>query len=94
MEQSVNYLGLIPLFPLLGAVIIGLLHVFTCKRTRLPEKIYGILAALDRSCLCACSQGFCHLKALPPEARFLIIMPSPGSMSVIFISPWAFWPIR
>ena len=46
MEQSATYLGLIPLFPLLGAVVIGLLHVFTCNRKRLPEKFYGLLACV------------------------------------------------
>ena len=44
MEHSTFYLGMIPLFPLLGAVCIGLLHVFTCKRWRLPQLLYGILA--------------------------------------------------
>jgi NADH-quinone oxidoreductase subunit L len=72
MEQSVNYLGLIPLFPLLGAVIIGLLHVFTCNRTRLPEKLYGILACVGPilSFILAL-RVFVALKELPPESRFL-----------------------
>ncbi|MBM9535548.1 NADH-quinone oxidoreductase subunit L [Desulfobulbus alkaliphilus] len=72
MELSVNYLGLIPLFPLMGAVIIGLLHVFTCNRTRLPEKVYGILACIGPilSFILAL-RVWVALKALPPESRFL-----------------------
>ncbi len=72
MEQSVNYLGLIPLYPLLGAVIIGLLHVFTCNRVKLPEKLYGILACVGPilSFILAL-KVFIALKALPVESRFL-----------------------
>jgi NADH-quinone oxidoreductase subunit L len=56
----------------LGAVVIGLLHVFTCNRTRLPEKVYGILACIGPilSFLLAL-RVFVTLKALPPESRFL-----------------------
>ena len=72
MQQSVNYLGLIPLFPLLGAVFIGLLHVFTCKKVRLPEKLYGLLACVGPvlSFILAL-KVFVALKALPVESRSL-----------------------
>ena len=72
MEHSVDYLGLIPLFPLLGAVFIGLLHVFTCNRNKLPEKMYGILACIGPvlSFILAL-KVFVALRALPPEARYL-----------------------
>jgi NADH-quinone oxidoreductase subunit L len=72
MEQSVNYLGLIPLFPLMGAIFIGLLHVFTCKRTKLPEKIYGILACIGPVLSFVMAlKVFVALKALPADSRFL-----------------------
>lgn len=72
MEQSVNYLGLIPLFPLLGAVLIGLLHVFTCNRVKLPEKFYGVLACVGPVLSFVLAlKVFVALRALPVEARFL-----------------------
>jgi NADH-quinone oxidoreductase subunit L len=72
MGQSVNYLGLIPLFPLLGAVLIGLLHVFCGTRVKLSEKFYGILACVGPvvSFILAL-KVFIALKALPPESRYL-----------------------
>ncbi len=72
MGQSVNYLGLIPLFPLVGAVVIGLLHVFTCNKRRLPEKFYGLLACVGPALsFILALKVFIALKALPPESRFL-----------------------
>jgi NADH-quinone oxidoreductase subunit L len=72
MEQSVNYLGLIPLFPLMGAVCIGLLHVFTCNRTKLPEKMYGILACIGPVLSFVMAlKVFVALKTLPVDSRFL-----------------------
>lgn len=72
MEQSVNYLGLIPLFPLMGSVFIGLLHVFTCNKAKLPEKLYGILACIGPvlSFILALKVFFA-LKGLPAADRFL-----------------------
>src|SRR5665647_1408244 len=72
MGQSVNYLGLIPLFPLLGAVLIGLLHVFSSTKVKLSEKFYGILACVGPvlSFILAL-KVFIALKALPPESRYL-----------------------
>ena len=72
MEQSVNYLGLIPLFPLMGAVFIGLLHVFTCNRTKLPEKVYGILACVGPVLSFVLAlKVFVALRELPAASRFL-----------------------
>ncbi|MGI6657616.1 MAG: NADH-quinone oxidoreductase subunit L [Desulfobulbus sp.] len=72
MEQSVNYLGLIPLFPLLGAVAIGLLHVFTCKGRGLPEKLYGILACVGPLLSFVLAlKVFIDLKTLPAAERVL-----------------------
>ena len=72
MEQSATYLGLIPLFPLLGAVVIGLLHVFTCNRCKLSEKFYGLLACVGPVLSFVLAlKVFFALKALPPESRYL-----------------------
>ena len=44
MEQSAAYLVLIPLLPLVGALLIGLLHLGSCRAgNKLPEKAIGIL---------------------------------------------------
>lgn len=72
MEHIANYLGLIPLFPLIGALVIGLLHMFTCTKEALPEKLYGALACVGPilSFLLALV-AFFHLKGLAPDERFL-----------------------
>ncbi len=72
MEHTVTYLGLIPLMPLIGAVVIGLMHLATCKGNRLPEKLYGILACVGPvlSFLLAVKVFF-SLKGMPEEARYL-----------------------
>jgi len=71
MEHSVDYLGYIPLLPLIGAVVLGLLHVFTCKKP-IHEKIYGIAGCIGPllSFVLALRVYF-SLKALPEEARYL-----------------------
>ncbi len=73
MEHTATYLGLIPLFPLIGAAVIGLLHMFTCKSNPLPEKLYGALACVGPllSTFLAVVV-FVHLKGLPAEERFLV----------------------
>ncbi len=72
-SESATYLGLIPLFPLLGAVIIGLLYVFTCKKRAIPEKFYGVLACVGPilSFILAI-KTLVDLRALPEDARFLV----------------------
>ncbi len=72
MEHSVTYLGLIPLLPLIGAVVIGLLHVATCKGKKIPELVYGILACIGPILACILAvRVFVSLKGMPEEARFL-----------------------
>lgn len=72
MEHSVTYLGMIPLFPLLGAVVIGLLHVFTCNRKRLPEIVYGLLACIGPVLSFVMAlKVFFALRALPADSRYL-----------------------
>lgn len=72
MEHSVSYLGLIPLMPLIGAVVIGLMHLFTCKGKAIPEKVYGILACIGPvlSFLLAV-RVFFGLRQFPEEARYM-----------------------
>ncbi|MCP4338342.1 MAG: NADH-quinone oxidoreductase subunit L [Desulfobulbaceae bacterium] len=72
MEHTATYLGLIPLFPLIGALVIGLLHMLTCTKSPLSEKLYGALACVGPvlSFFLALVVFF-HLKGLPVEERFL-----------------------
>lgn len=74
MEQTANYLGLIPLFPLIGALVLGLLHMFNCRKEHNPisEKVYGSLACIGPilSCFLAVVVFF-QLKGMVPEERFL-----------------------
>lgn len=72
MEHTTTYLGLIPLFPLIGALVIGLLHMLTCRKKPLSEKMYGALACVGPvlSFFLALVVFF-HLKGLPAEERFL-----------------------
>lgn len=73
MEHTATYLGLIPLFPLIGALVIGLMHMLTCtKDNPFPEKLYGALACVGPvlSFFLALVVFF-HLKGLPAEERFL-----------------------
>jgi NADH-quinone oxidoreductase subunit L len=72
MEHTVTYLGLIPLMPLIGAVVIGLMHMFTCTRGPISEKVYGILAVIGPvlSTILA-FKAFINVGQMPEEARFL-----------------------
>jgi NADH-quinone oxidoreductase subunit L len=74
MEHTAQfYLGLIPLMPLLGAVVIGLMHVMTCREGRLSNKLYAALACIGPvvSCIMA-FQVFTILRTLPVEQRFIV----------------------
>ena len=72
MEHTASYLGLIPLFPLAGALVLGILHMFTCRGTKLPEMLYSVLACIGPllSFFMALVTFF-HLKGLAPDQRFL-----------------------
>ena len=76
MEQTANYLGLIPLLPLTGALVIGLMHMMTCTKKPLPEKLYSVLACIGPllSFFMALVVLF-HLKDMAPEERFLSHIP-------------------
>ncbi len=72
MEHTTTYLGLIPLFPLIGALVIGLLHMLTCRKKAFSEKMYGSLACIGPVLSFFLSLVvFFHLKGLPAEERFL-----------------------
>lgn len=76
MEQSANYLGLIPLFPLAGALVIGLMHMMTCTKKPLPEKVYSAIACIGP----LLSFFFAvvvlvQLADMAPEERFLSHIP-------------------
>ena len=74
MEHTAQfYLGLIPLMPLIGAVVIGLMHVMTCRGDRLPNGLYAALACIGPilSCIMA-FQVFTILRTLPVEHRILV----------------------
>ncbi len=72
MEHTATYIGFLPLFPLVGALVLGLMHMFTCTKNPLPEKLYGVLACIGPllSFFLALVVYF-HLKGLPAEERFL-----------------------
>jgi len=74
MEHTATYLGYIPLFPLIGALVIGLLHMFTCtKESPLPEKFFGALGCVGPvlSFFLAVVVYF-QLKGMPEEERALV----------------------
>jgi NADH-quinone oxidoreductase subunit L len=73
MEHTVSYLVLIPLLPLIGALVLGVMHMATCKGRPIPEKIYGILACVGPvlACILALKVYF-GLRLLPEEARYLV----------------------
>ncbi|MBW2682375.1 MAG: NADH-quinone oxidoreductase subunit L [Deltaproteobacteria bacterium] len=73
MEHTVSYLGLIPVFPLLGALVLGVMHIYSCSRGKLPEKLYGGIACVGPviSFIYALIVFF-QLKGMPPESRFLV----------------------
>lgn len=72
MEQSASFLVLIPVLPLVGAFILGMLHIFTCKKFKLPELMYGILACIGPICSAVLALiVFLRLKGMPVEERFI-----------------------
>ncbi len=72
MEHTATYLGLIPLFPLIGALVIGLLHMLTCRKNPLSEMLYGALACIGPVLsFFLALVVFYHLKGLPADERML-----------------------
>lgn len=72
MQNQSALLGLIPLFPLIGATVIGLLYMVTCKKTKLPNGLYGLLAvAGPAASFVVALMVFMELLALPEDARVI-----------------------
>ncbi|NNK13721.1 MAG: NADH-quinone oxidoreductase subunit L, partial [Desulfofustis sp.] len=72
MTHTVTYLGFIPLLPLAGALVVGLMYLATCQGKQISQKIYGILGCVGPvlSFLMAVKVFFALL-SLPAEERFL-----------------------
>ncbi|MEE4135171.1 MAG: NADH-quinone oxidoreductase subunit L [Desulforhopalus sp.] len=76
METTAAYISLIPLFPLAGALLTGLLHMFTCRSRKLPESLYATLGCIGPLLsLFFALVVFVHLKGMPAEERFLSHIP-------------------
>ncbi len=76
MENTATYLGLIPLLPLAGALVTGLLHMLTCRRKPLPELFYGVVGCIGPLLAFFFALVlFFHLKGMPAEERFLSHIP-------------------
>ncbi|ADU65620.1 NADH-quinone oxidoreductase subunit L [Desulfurispirillum indicum] len=72
MQNEAVLLGLIPLFPLVGALVIGLMYMATCNKTRLPNALYGIIAvAGPAASFVAAVMVFSQLMAMPADSRML-----------------------
>ena len=72
MAQNVTYLGFIPLLPLAGALVLGLMHLATCQTKPISERVYGILGCLGPLLSFVLAlKVFFALQGLAPEERFL-----------------------
>ncbi|MFV0437133.1 MAG: NADH-quinone oxidoreductase subunit L [Desulfopila sp.] len=73
MENTVSYLVLIPLLPLLGALLLGVLFLLSSRYRPLPEKVYSIVACIGpiASFILAVCVYF-GLRGLPEESRYLV----------------------
>ena len=72
MGHDVTYLGFIPLLPLLGALVVGLIYLATCQGKQISERLYGILGCIGPVLsLFMALKVFFALRALPAEQRFL-----------------------
>ncbi len=74
MEHTTQfYLGLIPLMPLIGACVIGILHVMTCKSGRFSDGFYALLACIGPAIsFFMALQVFINLQAMPADHRVLV----------------------
>ncbi len=72
MEGNLSSLGFIPLLPLAGALVLGLMHLATCRGRRISERIYALVGCIGPllSFLLAINVFFALL-ALPAEGRFV-----------------------
>ena len=72
MEHTATYLAYIPLLPLTGALLVGILHLVTCQGKRLSERTYGILGCIGPILSFVLAvRVFFSLKGFPAEERIL-----------------------
>jgi len=58
--------------PLIGAVVIGLMHMFTCTGKRISEKVYSTLAVIGPVLACILAiKAFVGVSRMPEESRYL-----------------------
>ncbi|WP_136797003.1 MULTISPECIES: NADH-quinone oxidoreductase subunit L [Desulfosediminicola] len=73
MEHNVNFLAAIPMMPLVGALVLGILHLLYCKGIRFSEKVYGILACIGPALATLMAiKVYFNLRLFPEEARFMV----------------------
>ena len=72
MVHNVSYLGFIPLLPLAGALILGLMYLATCQGKQISERLYGILGCIGPVLsFFMALRVFFSLRGLPEQERFL-----------------------
>ena len=72
MTHTVTYLGFIPLLPLAGALVVGLIYLATCQGKQISERIYGVLGCVGPVLsFFVTVKVFFALLSLPAEERFL-----------------------
>jgi len=72
MEQHATFLGFIPLLPLSGAFILGLMHLVECKGTKISEKLYGLIGCTGPLLsFFMALKVFFVLKGFPADQRIL-----------------------
>jgi len=73
MVQNVTYLGFIPLLPLAGSLLVGLLYLYACRGKKgFPEKLYGLLGCTGPILsFFMAVKVYMSLQVLPADDRFL-----------------------
>ena len=72
MTHTVTYLGFIPLLPLAGALVLGLMYLSTCRGKQISERIYGVLGCAGPVLsFFMAVKVFFALMSLPAQERFL-----------------------
>ncbi|WP_163338084.1 NADH-quinone oxidoreductase subunit L [Desulfopila sp. IMCC35008] len=73
MEHTVSYLVYIPLLPLLGALLLGVMHMATCTGSRISEKVYGIIGCVGPALTVLLAlRAYFNLTGLPEEGDYLV----------------------
>ncbi len=73
MIHNVSYLAFIPLLPLAGALVLGVMYVSTCQGKNISEKIYGIIGCVGPVLSFVMAlKVFFALLSLPEQERFLV----------------------